>query len=142
MAEYKKYDKRKWHSLIAVLVVFLSMIMLFTYKGAKNELIIILALVLIFIFLSNKELSMSNDNVVIKYTFLPFLSYKFKINEIEKITINYAGGKASEEIIKFQLKYRKPKRFTLTLGAFYQEFIDDARKKGVQVDTSRHHRLK
>ncbi len=85
---------------------------------------------------------MSNEYILIKNSFLPFIKYRFLLDEIAKIQIVYKGGIGSQEVLKVYLKKGKKKSFYLTLNRRYEEFIYDAREKNIEVDTSRHPDLK
>jgi len=134
----KNYSKRNWQGLLFMLIMSLALIVVLIYSNIDKVVIVILALITMFFFLTDKKLYMSSESIIIRYSFLPFISYKFLFEEIAGILIIYQGGKGNEEIMKIHLKQGRKKTFKLNMGRDFQIFVNDLRKKGIKVDTSRH----
>ncbi|WMN06666.1 hypothetical protein QYS48_33255 [Marivirga arenosa] len=134
----KNYSKRNWRGNLSMLFFSLALIGAFAYVGVDLVVIAILGTIAAIVLLIDKKLYIFGDSIIIKYTFLPFIPYKFLFDEIAEIQIIYQGGKGNEEVMKIHLKRGRKKTFKLNMGSDFQMFVNDLRKNGIKVDASRH----
>ncbi|WP_375577561.1 hypothetical protein ABWH96_10915 [Marivirga tractuosa] len=142
MSKLKKYTKTSWLGPLLVLVFYLPLVFVFVYNGINQVFFILMTISVVFVFIINKDVFMSSTYIVIKHTYVPFIKFRFPISDVTKIQIIYLGGRGNKEALKITINNRKKKRFYMSLGHDFQEFINDVRANNIEVDTSRHPKLK
>jgi hypothetical protein len=142
MVRLKKYTKNTWLGTLLILGFYLPLAFLFIWGNLDRIFFILMTISVVFVFLINKDVFMSSKYVMIKYTNVPFIKFKFVLSEITKIQLVYMGGRGNKEALKINLKSGKKRRFYLSVGRDFQDFINDARVYNIEVDTSRHPKFK
>ncbi|WKV12678.1 hypothetical protein [Marivirga harenae] len=126
-----KFSDTVWYILItnAIFFIFYQGELFFEYFTLINILLIPFSL------LDAKEVILRRSHIVIKYNFLPFLYFRYELNNIEYFYFGSNNTPSSFEIIKIYLTNGKKKSFYFTSGMDFQILIKNLRmlNKNVQV---------
>jgi len=143
MEDYKKYITKSLTKIIGVSVIVLPILSLFFLKSNDKSISYFLGFFFVtYMIIINKEVFLSSKDILIYYTLIPWIKFRYPLKDISKVKPFFYGGLGSDEALKISLKSGKRKTFYLSMGKGFQIFVNDLRQNNIEVDTSRHRDLK